>query len=268
MATGKRTKAYAREKGDTQKVVYYQCKWASPSRAINHTVCFARHFQGTKLEPQVINVLLEVMDNPVLLQAAFGNYRQQLRKTFHEDEFQRVQRQLAELDKREKATAKAQIEALIKEINTEVYDQILRELKTQKEELQASLVHMESNRLTDHQFSELESKGEFMRRALTEAREVLTASDEEVAPADKQRILSRVIEAIYPLPDTSEAMKKKAIDYTRLRIIFRPFETSPRVRRWVWESGKLSIAEKNPGPPLRAIKAQKGAPEDPINQLL
>jgi hypothetical protein len=225
MAASSRQRPY---QPDGVKEVSYCCKDANPAWNMQGVVCFPHHFRGLKLEAEVITAIVGLTTDPAQLERAYEEWKRKLQPVAA-NAGKNIQRKLDALAKKELATAEAQIEARMKGEGTAVYDTILSSIAQQRKILlsQQEEISMARRAATDAQH--VQQKIEWFAQTAKDVSEVLSA--EVIEPGEKQKILSLIIEKIYP-----DAKGK-------LTIYFHPFEAG---RQWVWQRGKLRVEELKP----------------------
>lgn len=173
---------------------FYECRCARPSTNLQRKVCNNKKYRGSWAEPLVMRAISEIAHRAELTTAAVAAYKSVQARKQKQPNLGQLQRQLADVDKQEKATIKAQIAGVMAGADSSVYEEMLRELATKRNRISDALAR------SGHGVEKKSARDEatMVRQAIAAVDEVLNAPDNELTPAEKQGLLARVIDAIYP----------------------------------------------------------------------
>jgi hypothetical protein len=107
-------------------------------------------------------------------------------------------RELAGLDAQEKATAQAQIDAIVQGRSPEVYDRLLSEIDGKRKVLKARLADEEAQKPSAPKINP-ETDAQLLQCALADAETALT--DAEIVTSEKNRLLQTILRSVRPEDD-------------------------------------------------------------------
>lgn len=179
-------------------VLYYHCVQNRPSRTVTGHVCTKKMHRGDVVEAIVLRDLCFLANRPERFRDALNTYQRKTTAAQQSpEEVNRLQSDLAELDRQETATAKAQINALTSGRSADVYDRLLTEIDGKRRALKARLAA--AHPLPSTTAQDNTTQGEQIAEVLRRVNEVLSAS--ELTPPEKQAVLSTIIRAVRPEGD-------------------------------------------------------------------
>lgn len=182
--------------------IYYQCR----EGRMSSKRCDIKQYRGEPIEAMVIEAIRYCARQPELFAQALRAYDQQTQATQGNPEtVERLRKELAEIERQEDATAKAQVQAITNGRSTAVYDRLLADLDTKRRALKARLVELESQIVPTVPKTDFEKVAEVLERM----DEALTAA--AVDTAEKRSILSSVIEAVYPTEEGCQIELRKSL---------------------------------------------------------
>ena len=166
--------------------------------------CAWKRCTAEQAETAVTLAVYEICHAPELTAAAMRAYHRLHNATFDPAEEARIVVEVAQLDRQEKATAQAQVEALVQGRDTAVYDTLLAEIGAKRSILRASL---DKRNLQKAQASALEPKSVAEQAALAVAAVKEVLSDPLLTPAEKNKIVSQVVEEVHPDPECKDRFR-------------------------------------------------------------
>ena len=113
------------------------------------------------------------------------------------DEARQRVRPAAKLDKRERTTARAQVEAMMSGRSTEVYDGLLAEIDKQRQAVKARLMAAETTERT-YGHTDPTAAAVTTQEAIAALRKVLTASD-VLTTSERREAIAGFVKELYPL---------------------------------------------------------------------
>ena len=180
----------------TRTYHYYGCIKMNPSASSDGTFCNKKRHPTRRVEQLVINAVKTVAGQPDAIDSAYEAYRHSLGSQYSAEELKRLQGEMSELEKAERKTAKAHIEAVDARADSAVYLSILRELAQKKNGLSKRIESCRSGLSQDTKQPKSDVIAAMFRNLDLCFLEGSTATSEE-----KHKIVSKVIEQIYPSED-------------------------------------------------------------------
>lgn len=171
------------------KTRYYVCPYDRK--------CAWKRCNAEVAEAAVTLAICEVCRAPELTMAAVRAYQRRNSPAFDPEAAGRLRAELAHLDREEKATAQAQVEALIKGRSTTVYETLLTDISEKRRALQVTI---EKLNLQEAEASALEPKTVAEQAAVATAAVQEVLADPLLTPAEKNRILSQVVQEVHLNP--------------------------------------------------------------------
>lgn len=176
----------------------YECRFARPSSNIAGESCCNKQHRGYWAEPLVLRAIQEVSRHPNLMLAAVEAYKKARAENGLQQDTKNLEQQLAELQKQEKATVKAQITGVMAGADSSIYESMLHDLSIKRDQIIAALKRAGYPAAKGQSSAQGEDEAVIANRAIAAVDEVLNAPDNLLTPAEKQGLLVRIIEAIYP----------------------------------------------------------------------
>ncbi len=177
----------------------YECRIARPATNVGGKSCHNKQYRGSWAEPLVNRAIQEVVKRPELAMAAIATYRKVQDGKQVQPDIAQLQEQLDNLQRQEQGTVKAQIAGVMVGADSSIYEFILRDLAAKRNHIAQILAQVcpqpKGKRLTSHP---QQDDASIAMQALAAVDEVLNAPDNCLTPAEKQGLLAKVIEAIYP----------------------------------------------------------------------
>ena len=189
---------------------YYQCPDARESRNPGKVVCNRATYQAADAEKFIRRGMADVVRNRSLLTAAEAAYQAQEAQGYSPEEHRRVEAALRAVDARERATAEAQVQALMAGAGTEVFLALFGKIAEERQALKARLRTLEELK-TQTATPPREGRAEAIAQALADVEEALQSG--LLTDAQKHDLLARVVEKIVP-----------AEDVEGYRVFLRPFD--------------------------------------------
>lgn len=219
-------------------VSHYRCKESSPSSTSAGIGCWNRCLNAKRLEALVIEAVRRVIRSPHAVEAAYQTYDALLTANSCEQEYERLQRELAELSRDEMATAKAQVSGIRAGANVSVYETLLRELTQKRVSVEQRVCELENEMRMRDMAQSPKDRASLIEEAMRDTEAVLAASPAVIADYEKNALLAKIIDHIYP-----------DVDASRFTITFSAFDNSTHL-----------IAECATGqePQLRVINTASG----------
>jgi site-specific DNA recombinase len=152
------------------------------------------------LEHSVVKAILWAAEHPEHIAAGLRAYDKQKQNNDPDAAVQRRQEleaELARLDARAQATARAQVTALMAGASENDFTSLFTEIRQRREALEAELRGIAAPIIPVSQ-AEPETAARKVATVLGALEEVLTAADEECTPAEKQALLAKVVDRITP----------------------------------------------------------------------
>ena len=174
---------------------YYNCTASRTMRAISGYQCMKAMLRADAVEDVVMRDIKALAHQPEQFASALQAYVQmRAEANALPDDGERLRRELAELAKQEDAAAAAQIAAITKGRNADVYERLLSDIDSRRKEVQAQLAQVKVPAALPvvNARTEAEKIAEVFRRM-----EAVLA-DADVSTATKHLILSKVIRTIKP----------------------------------------------------------------------
>lgn len=178
------------------KTRYYVCPYDRK--------CVWKRCNAEQAEAAVTLAICEICRAPELTLAAMRAYQRRYMASFDPDAAHRLRAELAHLDREEKATAQAQVEALVKGRSTTVYETLLTDISEKRRILQASIEKVERQ---EAEVSAWEPKTVAEQAAVATAAVQEVLADPLLTPAEKNRILSQVVQEVHVNPDQKDQFK-------------------------------------------------------------
>ncbi len=185
----------SRVNGDTYLEHVYFCPDARPSRNPGGVVCNPEYLDAAVAEGAVTWAITEVAKRPELIGAAMAAYEEKLDSQNAEANAASLRSELASLERREQAIARAKVDALIAGQVTDAYDCQLVEVNTRRSIVTARLEEAEKRSGASTRTS-LRSAAQTLKQAMVDVYDALHLP--QVKPGEKQRLLAKVIESIRP----------------------------------------------------------------------
>jgi site-specific DNA recombinase len=142
-----------------------------------------------------------VIRHPQLTELAARAYNRAHEQSDDTADIERLTRELNQLAQQEKATARAQVDAIMQSRSAAVYDTLLAEIGTRQGAIREQLALLRARR-TRCRDMEPKSIAEKAARTVAVVEEVL--ADSLLTSAEKNRILSTVVHAVYPQLEDSQ----------------------------------------------------------------
>ncbi|HEX8550868.1 MAG TPA: recombinase family protein [Abditibacteriaceae bacterium] len=196
-------------------VSHYKCKEAAPSSTSAGIGCWNKHINIKNIDPQVMQLIKRLAFHSPVIELAYDAYQQNLTSGHTESEYRRLKGELIDLKKEVADTVRAQIRGVAADVDTDVYEEILRGLSLKKASIVARLEAIEHAR--EEAASVDETKG-YIETAMREALKVLEAPEDVVPTHRKNAILHKIIHHIYP-----------SMDGTHFTITFAAFDEITRL---------------------------------------
>ncbi len=182
------------KKKDSEYYHLYECRCARPASNLKGNSCHNKQYRGYWAEPLVIRSISEFVHRPELASAAIAAYKSAQAQRELQPDTEQLQHQLADLLKQEQATVKAQIAGVMAGADPSVYESLLRDIAEKRKCIVEALARQgvgEKQKATTDEAA-------IVTQAVAAVSEVFNAPNDELTPAEKQGLLARVIEAIYP----------------------------------------------------------------------
>ncbi len=175
---------------------YYSCKYHSPSQHPQGHVCYARRFFSEVLEEAVTHALSTITERPDSIRGAYKALQAEMAHPNQDaEECQRIQGELDQLTRREKAAIEAQIAGINAGADPAAYASVFTDIRQKRDVLKARLAVLTSPQ--SHQAGTLEAQAEELIMGLgVLVKELLEAS--ELTAGEKQGLLTRLISQIVP----------------------------------------------------------------------
>lgn len=187
-----RRMASATNKGN----IYYNCPEDRPSRSASKRVCNPTRHRAEVVEPIVVRCIQEVARHPESVAIALRAYQKEKAATTSENA-DNLRKELETLDAKERATAEAQVQAIMAGRSTDVYDGLLADIGSKRQALQARLdAAVRGQRGATTTPATIAEK---VARVLADVDEALTAP--EITPAERNTLLRSVVNAVRPDDD-------------------------------------------------------------------
>jgi site-specific DNA recombinase len=186
-----------RRTANTRYVHFYECRFARASTNLKGEVCQHNQYRGDWAEPLVITAIEKIAADPSLAAAALKAYTLRATRRDADLPIPDLKRQLKELERKEEATAKAQVAGIMAGANTSTYENLLQQIGVERRRLLQQLESIMPLSGCDNDTKNARPD-KVVNQALRDLRNVLNAADDTVTPAEKQGLLSKVIDAIYP----------------------------------------------------------------------
>jgi len=183
----------------------YECRYARPATNVGGRACHNKQYRGYWAEPLVTRALQEVARRPEMAVAAVEAYRQAQSSAQTQPDIEQLEMQLADLQKQECATIKSQIAGVMAGADGTVYESMLRDLAAKRNHIVAVLGRAGHRKKTSGAGDRGTDEAAMVTQAIAAVDEVFNAPDDGLTPAEKQGLLAKVIEAIYP--DGKEGLK-------------------------------------------------------------
>jgi len=148
-------------------VLYYRCQESRPSRSTTGKVCTRKMHRGDVVERIVLRGIHYLAHRPERFTAALRTYDRKKQAETVVDPSVALMSELSELEKREDATVKAQIEAMAQGRSTAAYDRLLTEIDNKRKALQSRLAAIKPHPQTTPRLNletEAERIAEVLRR--------------------------------------------------------------------------------------------------------
>jgi site-specific DNA recombinase len=178
---------------------YYHCKFHKPSKSPMGKCCDKTRHRVDQVDEMLVRDLRHLAHEPERFTDALLTYDAKQREAQQREaggELERLRRDLADLEGRETATARAQVEALQRGRSADVYDRLLTDIERERKALQARLAA-----LTTRQEAlpwDYATEGQRIAEVLHRFEEVLTAPEEDFTTLEKNGVLSSFVKAIWP----------------------------------------------------------------------
>lgn len=207
----------------------YCCPWSTPHTNAARLVCWNKHFWGADIERQLIDVITEVVTRPEVMEAAYEAFQDSQKERFPEADYERLKGELAAVESRVQIAVEAQLKAIGAGIDASVYEKVLRDDSALRQRLRSDLARFEASRKKPAKHPQRGSnKNQFIAKTIGEIKKALCSP--ELQPSEKQRLLARIIESIYPLETGG------------IRVAFQVGTFEPN-QRWIWENGAWIIQD-------------------------
>jgi site-specific DNA recombinase len=176
---------------------FYECRFARPASNPQGETYHKTQHRSEWVDPIVVKAINEVAQRPELTHATVQVYRQAQAKGCSQVDVAQLQRQLADLQRQEQATVKAQVAGIMAGADTQAYESLLRGIATQRTQITDALSRAGAQP-KEKTPTRRDDDATLIARALADVNEVLNAPDDDLTPAEKQGLLARVVTAIYP----------------------------------------------------------------------
>jgi site-specific DNA recombinase len=169
---------------------YYVC----PSSQGRHPCSEPRkHYRADEFEEMVARALIETATHPEWIESAVRAYDAEAASHPSAVDVEELTRELQELEAEQKAAVKAQIAGIRQGMSAEFYAEVFEELGARRQRLEARL----REAATQSEKGEgPKSVAEKVAAVIRSVEEVLTSA--ELTPAEKQSVLSTVVERMLP----------------------------------------------------------------------
>ena len=174
----------------------YECRFARPSTNIEGLSCSNKQYRGYWAEPLVTHAIQEMARRPEMASAALEAHKKAEASDRAQPDIAQLQQQLADLQKQEQATVKAQIAGIMAGADTGVYEAALGNLAAKKSQVSAILAR--AGQRPTGKAGRKEDDTTIVTQAIAAVDKVLNAPDNCLTPAEKQGLMARIIEAVYP----------------------------------------------------------------------
>jgi len=179
----------------------YSCNDSRPSCNPAGHVCHSVNYNGKQADSLIIKAIAEAAhhsDRIADALTAHQLHRQAADGTVPEKERARLQGELERLQEQEKATVKAQIAGIRAVANPVIYAGLLSEIADQRGAIERRLQQLQQAAQARPR-QDAQGEAAIIADVLGAVDEVLSAPDTEVTTAEKQALLVRWVERIYPV---------------------------------------------------------------------
>lgn len=192
----------------------YKCRHARASDSVAGTVCHKKQYRGDWAERLVIGAVQKMAQQPELAVAALKAYKQAQVSEQLQPDMKQLQEQLKQLQREAEATAQAQVQGVMAGIDTTIYESMLHKIAKKRAPILEALDRAGQSPQKNAGKTRKLDEAALISQAAASVDAVLNAPDNCLTPAEKQGLLSRIVEAISP--EGSDG----------LRIQFKPTFTS------------------------------------------
>jgi ribosome-associated protein len=112
-----------------------------------------------------------------------------------------LERELSELQERERATVEAQIRGIQRGVDVSLYEDVLNDIALKRQQIQKKRNEAASRQSQTLSPSVCKTKAEIVAQMLGTVDEVLNATDQELTPNEKRELLATVVDSVYPLEE-------------------------------------------------------------------
>lgn len=176
---------------------FYHCHHSCGSANSARIVCHSKNYNADQVESLTQRGIQEIAQRPQLIQIALAAFEEKKRREPEADEIKRVQKELRQLEQKERAIVEAQVAGIMAGTKPAMYSALLSEVAQQREALDARRKEL-SRTIHDGKRDGKNEGKEIDRLAsiLTDLDEALNS--EEITPAERRRLLTCVIASVTP----------------------------------------------------------------------
>lgn len=214
--------------GKIGKRVACYCPYAYPGLNANRETCVREHFWQDYLIEGISTVIIEAVTRPDRLKHACDVLKSAQAAKFSEGEIAQMEAQILQLNKKIEIAVQAQLQASSKGIDPSVYENTLRDASEERSKIRTRLQMFKSARVS-------ESKSAHLHPSKLQQAVVLALTAPEVPPLEKNKILSRIVEAVYP----SKSPKDRTVAF---RAVLRAGFFESGIQH-VWENGEWAALQ-------------------------
>jgi len=172
---------------------FYHCHHSCGSANSARIVCHPKNYGADELESLTRRGIQSIAQRPELIQVALAAFEEKKRHEPAADEIKRVQKEMRQLEQKERATVEAQVAGIMAGAKPAMYSAMLSDIARQREALDAQM--KELSRAVSDGIGQGEEIGG-LSSVLADLDEALNA--EEITPAERRGLLTCVLASVTP----------------------------------------------------------------------
>jgi site-specific DNA recombinase len=204
------SRSYASTRTRVERLGVYRCGRSLRRAPTDPVRCDKRHFNGPLVERYVFEAVVALFRAPQLLAQAQTRYQsQQRRRTTVQStasEKRELEKELEQLRRKERVIAESRVEARISGTNTAAFDDMLREVSSQRQQKERRLEQLMSVEESSQAGARLDFK---IAPEMADVLEKVLFSDTSTG-AEKSELLVGIIDRVFPVTEASLSEKERA----------------------------------------------------------
>ena len=172
---------------------FYHCRHSCGSANSARIVCHAKNYGADELESLTRRGIQAIAQRPELIRVALTAFEEKKRRAPAADEIKRVQKEMRQIEQKERATIEAQVAGIMAGAKPAMYSAMLSDIARQREGLDAQMTEL--SRAMGEGLSQAEEIGG-LSSVLADLEEALNA--DEITPAERRGLLTCVIASVTP----------------------------------------------------------------------